>query len=57
MKEFNPRCPRCGLFMSYYITYANGLPYDGYRCNCGYDTANQKIIYSNKTNIENEDGV
>lgn len=44
-------CPKCGKYMTWYMTYANGGGvWCGWKCDCGYDT-NQwgNTITTNRT--------
>lgn len=45
------KCPKCGDFMEFHMTYNCGQPSIFYTCSCGFDTRNNYTIYSNKTTL------
>ena len=44
------QCPKCGKYMTWYMTYYHGVPFGGWKCGCGYDTNLwSKTITTNRT--------
>ncbi len=42
------KCPKCGDFMEFHMTYNCGQPSIFYTCSCGFDTRNCYTIPNNK---------
>lgn len=43
------KCPKCNNYMKFNMTYNCGLPCIYYTCNCGYDTRNIRVVWTNRT--------
>ena len=49
------RCPNCGAYMVFGMTYNCGQPLITYHCgNCNYDTKQETIVLSNTTMVKEE---
>ena len=49
------RCPNCGSYMVFRMTYNSGQPFINYHCdNCNYDTNQETIVLSNTTILKEE---
>lgn len=47
-------CPSCGKFIKSEITYRNGSPVVIYNCDCGWNSLNQTIAYSDRIEYKKE---
>ena len=44
------RCPKCGRYMTWYMSYNFGMPWSGWKCECGYDTNHwSNTVTTNRT--------
>ena len=44
------QCPKCGRTMNWYMCYNFGIPWSGWKCECGYDTNHwSNTITTNRT--------
>ena len=46
------RCPKCGRYMTWYMSYNFGMAWSGWKFECGYDTnqwSNNTVITPNTT--------
>ena len=45
---------KCGSYMTAHLENNCGIPIIIYKCDCGFDTSKENLIYSNKTIIFRE---
>ena len=48
-------CPKCGRLMTFSMTYVAGNPVVIWRCICGYDSSQERVVTTNRTEISNSD--